>query len=121
MKSKTKLKVKIRKKENEEKKSVIRDMMKSGQFWLGVAELLAKPRKQQVEVSLGKLDKSTKEGEVVVVPGKVLSSGELNHKLTLAAFSLSDKVREKARGAKLMELKEMIRTHKDGKGVKVVA
>ena len=70
-------------------------------MWKRVANDLAKPTRQRRIVNLYKLDKNTKEGEVVVVPGKVLGVGELNHKITVAAWSFSISALEKIN--KIME------------------
>ena len=56
-------------------------------FWLAVANLLLKPRRKKVAVNLTKINKLTKANDSVIVPGKVLSSGELEHNVTIAAFS----------------------------------
>ncbi len=42
------------------------------------------------EVNISRLSSVTKNGEVIVVPGKVLGSGEMDHQLTVCAFSISD-------------------------------
>ena len=121
MTSQTIIKERANRKANPKKKNDIAILRKQGEFWTNVAVQLVKPKRQAIEVNLGKLDKLTKDGEVVVVPGKVLSTGELNHKLTLGAFSLSEKARAKLKGSKVMSIEEMAKSYKDGKGVKVVA
>jgi large subunit ribosomal protein L18e len=83
-----------------------------------VARKLESATRRRPEVNLWKLDKYTKEGEFVVVPGKVLSEGELSHKITLVAFNLSKKAEEKLKGkAKLASFDEVAKA----KNVKVIA
>ena len=118
--SQTRLKEKAGKKDNPEKKEMVFSLRKLGPFWIDVAAQLAKPRRQIVTVSIEKLNKSTKEGEVVVVPGKVLSPGELDHKITLSAFSYSENAREKLKNAKVMPIGRMAESFKDGKGVRIL-
>jgi len=119
--SKTKIKQRARKKDNPKVKELVDSLKKKGDFWAKVATLLVKPKRKSVKVNLEKLNKETKAGEVVVVPGKVLGTGELNHKLTLGAFSLSAKAEEKMKDVKVLGLDEMAESHKDGKGVKIIA
>lgn len=119
--SQTKLKERARKKENPEVKELVDALRKKGAFWVEVATVLVKPKRQSVKVNLGKLNKETKDGEVVVVPGKILSNGELNHKLTIGAFSVSAKALEKMKSVKILSLDKMAEDYKDGKGVKIVA
>ncbi|MFC1685712.1 50S ribosomal protein L18e [Nanoarchaeota archaeon] len=120
MVSQTKIKDRVRKKENPEMKEVVSALRKKSAFWQEVATLLVKPKKRSIKVNLGKLDKETKAGEVVIVPGKILSSGELSHKLTLGAFSFSEKALEKMKAVKVMSLDKMADSYKDGKGVKLI-
>ena len=66
-----------------------------------LAEDLCRSRRSQRRVNISKIARHTSEGSIVAVPGKVLSSGMLNHKLTIGAFKFSDRARikiEKAGG-----------------------
>jgi len=118
--SQTKLKERTGRKDNPDRKDAVFFLRKLDPFWIDVATQLAKPRRQGVAVSIEKLDKNTKDGDVVVVPGKILSPGELGHKITLGAFSFSDKAKEKLKSAKLMTIEKMAEANRTGKGVKVI-
>ncbi len=61
-------------------------------------------------VNLYKLNKYTKEGDVVIVPKKVLSTGTIDHKITIAAPEYSSKAREelKKKGCRIIGIKEMV-------------
>ena len=58
-------------------------------IWKDVAIKLEKPTRNHAEVSIEHINKHTEEGESVVVPGKVLSDGKLDHKVTVAALGFS--------------------------------
>ena len=73
------------------KKSIV----DSSPFWKRLAVDLERPARNQRVVNLSRLNRYTKENETVVVPGKVLASGEIGHKLTIAAFSFSTGAVEK--------------------------
>src|SRR5512141_1740824 len=73
---------------------------KQAGIWLDVADHLAKPRSQRVAVNLSKLNLYTKKADVVVVPGKVLASGNLDHAVTVAAFDISDSAKAKLEAVK---------------------
>lgn len=64
-------------------------------IWRDLAEKLKRPRRKRVEVNLFKINKYVKENEIAVVPGKVLSVGELTKPLTIAAWKFSKKAIEK--------------------------
>ena len=66
--------------------------------WQNVAAKLEKPTRQRAQVNLWKINKYSKDGETIVIPGKVLSEGELDHKITLGAYSYSTKAVEKMKG-----------------------
>ena len=64
-------------------------------IWAAVAEGLDKPKRSRVSVNLSRINRHTQPGDVVAVPGKVLSSGELDHPVTVAAYSFSEGARKK--------------------------
>ena len=90
-------------------------------FWLAVANLLLKPRRKKVAVNLTKINKLTKANDSVIVPGKVLSSGELEHNVTIAAFSSSKETQEKIKAkGKLITIEELLKQNPQGKNVKII-
>ncbi len=62
-----------------------------------VAELLAKPtrRRKDFVVNLEKIEKLAKDGETIIVPGKVLGSGKLTKKVRVVAWRFSQSALEK--------------------------
>jgi len=60
-----------------------------------IAEDLCRSKRTRRTVNLGKIARHTSEESVVAVPGKVLSAGSLDHKVTVAAFKFSKQAREK--------------------------
>jgi len=56
---------------------------------------LSRPRRIRREVNLLRINRFTKAGDSVVVPGKVLSLGELDHKVDVFALGFSTAAREK--------------------------
>ena len=69
-----------------------------------------------------RLGEITKAGEVIVVPGKILGTGSLGHKLTVCAFSISEGAAKKVTtaGGKVVSFEDLIKKHPDGKGVRVI-
>lgn len=73
---------------------------KTGQsLWERVAEILNSPRRKKVEVNLSKINRFADEGEVVIIPGKVLGGGKIEKKITVLADNVSSKAYEKLRSA----------------------
>jgi len=91
-------------------------------IWRRVAEILERPRRSRAEMNLKHIDGKVKEGEIIVVPGVVLSEGELTKKVTIAAWRFSAKAKEKIRktGARAISIEELIKENPKGTNVKVM-
>jgi len=92
------------------------------EIWRDVAERLAKPRRKRISVNLSRLNRYTQKNEVVVVPGKVLGAGEINHPITVAAFAFSEKAKEKikARRGKCVSFFDLFKKNPKGSNVKII-
>ena len=79
-------------------------------LWKYAAEKLMKPRRSRVEVNVSRINRHTREGETVLVPGKVLGAGVIDHPVNVAAFSFSKKAVEKieAAGGKCLSIEELL-------------
>ncbi|MFC1733122.1 50S ribosomal protein L18e [candidate division KSB1 bacterium] len=91
-------------------------------IWKRIAEDLEKATRKRRIVNLYKLDKYTKPDEMVIVPGKVLGTGVLGHKVTVAAWSFSDSAREKitkANGA-CVSIIEMVQKNPKGQNLRII-
>ena len=91
-------------------------------IWRGLQEELSGPRANRREVNVGKLAELTKSGEVLVVPGKILGTGNLGHKLTVCAYSVSEGAAKKivSAGGKVISFEDLAKKHPDGRGVRVI-
>lgn len=94
----------------------------NARIWRTVAEHLSKPRKRRVAVNLSRINRYTQDGDVVVVPGKVLGSGLLTHSVTVAAFDFSRQARQKIVDAKgkCLSIPELIELNPKGSNVKII-
>jgi len=89
------------------------------EIWRNVAERLAKPRRRSVPVNLSRLNRFTEKSQTVIVPGKVLGTGEIEHPLIVAAFAFSGKAKEKIEAARGKCLSFLDVVKKDPKGSKI--
>ena len=91
-------------------------------FWRRVYELLSRPSRQRVVVNLSKINRYANEGDVIVVPGKVLGSGNLEKKVTVAAFAFSYTALEKIQesGSNAIHISELVKKNPEGKGLKII-
>jgi len=90
--------------------------------WLDIAEYLSKSRSQRVAVNLSKINRCTKRADMVVIPGKVLGSGSINHAVTVASFGASEKAKAKlvAAKAKYVSIPELIKKNPKGANIKII-
>ena len=87
-------------------------------LWKRIASDLEKPTRQRRKVNIYKIDKYTREGEIAIVPGKVLSLGELNKKITVAAYQFSDAAKNKIE--KAISIQELMKSNPKGKKVRII-
>ncbi|MAG52574.1 MAG: 50S ribosomal protein L18e [Nanoarchaeota archaeon] len=107
-------------------RNLIRDLTKLGKskkikLWLRIANDLEKPTRIRRTVNLYKIDKFTREGETALIPGKVLSVGDLTKKLTIAAYQFSEKAEEKInKSGKAIKLQDLIKENPEGKKIRII-
>lgn len=88
-------------------------------IWTDLADKLSRSNRARAEVNVSHLNRNTREDDTVVVPGKVLGSGKLDHPVTVASFSFSSRARERiqAAGGEVISIDELLDKNPDGKNV----
>ena len=91
-------------------------------LWRDVAVRLSKSRKNWAQPNLSRLSRHCPEGATVLVPGKLLGSGEISSKHDVAAYSVSAGAREKieAAGGRVLTLAELMNENPSGSGVYIL-
>ncbi|MDE1813331.1 MAG: 50S ribosomal protein L18e [Thaumarchaeota archaeon] len=91
-------------------------------IWERLADLALKPTRAKRTINLGQLDKFVSDNDIIIVPGKVLGTGNLSHKITLCSFSISTTGAKKITqsGGKISDISQIIKDHPTGKGVKII-
>jgi large subunit ribosomal protein L18e len=121
MKSKTKISKQLERKSN----SILMETVIAGkkqEAWIGVAGVLSGPRRNKICINLEKINKESKTGETIIIPGKVLSQGEIDKKIKVVALSFSEKAKEKLLSAKcdISYIIDEIKSNPSAKGIKVI-
>lgn len=121
MKTKTLIETQLRRKNNPELVETIIAAKKKDK-WVEVAGILSSPKIKKINVNLDKIDRESKEGETVLVPGKVLSQGELNKKLKIVALNFSEKAKEKITKKKgeTLTILEEIKKNPEAKSLRII-
>jgi len=121
MKSKTLIEKQLKRKTNPEIVETIISA-KKGKKWLEIAGILSGSRKNFSDINLSKISKEAKAGDIIVVPGKVLSQGEIDKKIKVAALGFSENAKEKLikAGCTALSILEEIKSNPEAKGVKIL-
>lgn len=95
---------------------------KKAPIWNKLADFAKKPSRAERVVNLSKLERVTKENDTVVVPGKVLGTGSISHKISLYSFSISQSATRKIinSGGKVITQEELLQNNSKGKDVKII-
>ena len=119
--SKRKLKTRIRRKSNPSLVETITEAKKHD-AWNKIAENLAKSRRKKISKNLFEIDKATKEGDTIVIPGKVLSVGFLNKKIRICALNYSSSAMKKIKENKseVISILNEIKKNPKAEGIKVL-
>ena len=91
-------------------------------IWKRIAYDLEMPSRNRRVINVYSLSKSTKDNETVIVPGKVLGTGMIDHKVTVAAFEFSEGARKKIISAKgtCMMISDMMQKNPKGQNLRIM-
>jgi len=92
------------------------------EIWRDIAQRLEKPSRNWAEVNLSKLELFANEGDIIVVAGKVLGAGDLNKKLTVAAFKFSVSAAKKIEdaGGRKLTIPELAKESPSGRDIRIM-
>lgn len=121
MKSLTKIKKQSRKKTNQELVETILKAAKN-EKWMDVARIISGPRRNRISVNLDAIDEKAEDGEIILIPGKVLSQGEVSKKIKIVALNFSENAIEKLSKEKkdFSTIDEEIKKNPDAKGIRIL-
>lgn len=121
MLSKTKIKSRKKKKTNPELVETINEAAKNT-GWMPLAKALSSSTSKHSKINLAKIDEESKAGDTIVIPGKVLSKGELTKKLKICSLSISERAKEKLKTTKseFSTILEEIKSNSKAEGIKII-
>ena len=90
-------------------------------LWKRIAIDLEKPTRNKRIVNIFKIDQNANLNETIIVPGKVLGTGELTKKVVVAAYNFSDsaykKIKEKGEA---ISIQELMKKNPQGRKVRIL-
>jgi large subunit ribosomal protein L18e len=95
---------------------------KDAPIWKDIAVRLEKPANNWPVVNLNRISKYINDKETALIPGKVLSDGELTKKVSIAAWSFSYNalIKIKKAGGKHLSIEELMKSNPDGKNIRIL-
>ena len=119
--NKTKIERKLRRKTNANLVKTIISAKKNAK-WLEVSHLISVPRKKQVALNLDEINMAAKDNETVLVPGKVLSMGDVDKKIKIVALTFSEAAKQKLKKSKIetLSIDEEIKKNPDAKNLNIL-
>ncbi len=92
------------------------------QIWKSLASELSKPNRRRVAVNLSQINRNSSKGDIILVPGKVLGAGEIDHEIEIAAesFSESAQLKIKGVGGTCFSIEELLNKNPSGTGIRLM-
>ena len=91
-------------------------------IWRSIAKRLEGPSRNWPTVNISKLEYNSQKNSKIVVPGKLMGSGNLTKKITVSAYSFTKSATEKIEkaGGKCLQYNDFIKSNPKGKDVMVI-
>jgi len=91
-------------------------------IWLDVARKLERSTRRLAEVNLSTINRFSKTDETVLIPGKVLASGLLDHKVKVVALKFSSSAEEKIEeaGGECISINDIIEINPKGNNIRLL-
>lgn len=91
-------------------------------IWKDVAKRLERSNRRKAEVNISQINRYSSPDETVLVPGKILGSGELNHKVNVVALNFSKRAEEKiaAAGGECLDISEILDKNPKGNKIRII-
>ncbi len=91
-------------------------------IWKAAEKVLANSRSNRPEVNIKQINRISSENDTILILGKVLGSGTLNHPVKVAAlnFSMSARSKIEKAGGECLSLPQLIEINPKGSGVQII-
>lgn len=119
--SNTRLKFRLKRKSNPSIVDTIK-VANENDSWKALAKVLSSGSRNYAAVNLKQIDEKTTAGDTILIPGKVLGSGDLTKKVKICALSISQSAVDKLKKTKseYSSILDEIKNNKKAEGIKVI-
>lgn len=119
--SNTRLKGRIKRKSNPSIVETI-NLANENESWKSLAKFLSSGSRNYASVNLKQIDQKTTAGDTVLIPGKVLGTGDLSKKVRICSLSISQSAKDKLKKSKseYASILDEIKINKKAEGLKII-
>ena len=91
-------------------------------IWKDVAKRIQRSTRRRAEVNLSKINRISNNNETVLIPGKVLSTGDLDHKVNVVALNFSRVAQEKIEksGGDCISISSILEKNPKGTNIRIL-
>ena len=91
-------------------------------IWKDVARRLERSNRRKAQVNISKINRYSDDDETILIPGKVLGSGSIDHKVNVAALSFSQAAQEKilTAGGECLDIAEILEKNPKGSKIRII-
>lgn len=91
-------------------------------IWTILASEMSKANRRRVAINVSRLNRVSSPGDILLIPGKVLGTGSLNHKLEVAAESFSTTAQMKIdnAGGQCLTIEELLNRNPTGSRIRLI-
>ncbi|MBM3231800.1 50S ribosomal protein L18e [Candidatus Pacearchaeota archaeon] len=95
---------------------------KKSKKWNKVAQIVSGGRRRYSNINITRIEKEANDGDVIVVPGKVLGNGNITKKIKICALYFSESAHQKIKQGKAEAIKlvDEIKKNPEAQGVKIL-
>ncbi|MEK6873941.1 MAG: 50S ribosomal protein L18e [Nanoarchaeota archaeon] len=95
---------------------------KKNPAWIKISDIISRPRRKKVVLNLDEISSQCKDGDSVLIPGKVLGTGNIDKKIKMIALSFSESAKEKLKKSKIetLHIDEEMKKNPHAKDIKVL-
>lgn len=98
------------------------NLARKNKNWFSLAHFLSGSKRYFASVNLSEIDAKTTAGDTVIIPGKVLSSGNLSKKVRICSLSISAEALQKLKSTKseYVTIADEIKKNSKAEGIKLI-
>jgi len=91
-------------------------------IWRDVAQRLNSPTRSKIVVNVGKINRYADKDKIILVPGKVLGSGTIDHPVTVSSIDFSETAYKKIidAGGRCLTIDDLVKESPKGSNVLII-